>query len=91
MGTWVILSFLGVMFNPGNAGIWTRSLMWSLLACVVVMPGLVIVHHATRQAIRRALQSKSSSPPPIREQTPFIDDEAREQTWSAERQSADRN
>lgn len=52
MAAWVAISFIGVMFNTGNAGFWTTSLMWSLLASVLVMPTLVIAHHATNRAER---------------------------------------
>lgn len=56
MGIWVAGSFVGVMINVGNAEFWTASLMWSLLASVMIMPGLVIAHHARTQAKRRAMR-----------------------------------
>ena len=46
MAIWVLSSFAGLMINPSNAEIWTTSLMWSLLSSLIVMPILVVVHHA---------------------------------------------
>lgn len=35
---WVLGSFLGVMFDPSRANVWTQSLMWALLASVILAP-----------------------------------------------------
>lgn len=84
MGVWVAGSFIGVMFNIGNPEFWTASLMWSLLASVLVMPGLVIAHHARIQAERKAarkemqmVQESISTPD---EHTAFVTEEHRGRT-----------
>jgi hypothetical protein len=61
LAAWVVLSFAGVMFNPGNAGFWTTSLISSLLASVLIMPVLVIVHHATKRADTRKATERAPS------------------------------
>lgn len=38
VGIWLLGSFLGVMFNPGRADLWTRSLMWAMLSSVILAP-----------------------------------------------------
>jgi hypothetical protein len=76
MGLWVIGSFVGVMFNVTNAGFWTTSLMWSLLASVLVMPALVVAHHATNRAERRAAERRAQPSPYT--QSPFIREEEKE-------------
>jgi hypothetical protein len=72
MGVWVLASFIGVMFNPGNAGVWTLSLVWSLLASLLVMPTLVVVHHANRRAERRRARARRERPSVPA--TPFVED-----------------
>lgn len=80
MGLWVIGSFVGVMLNVSNPGFWTTSLMWSLLASVLVMPALVVAHHAnTRRATRKAAEQRANqAPPPQEDQPPFVEEEERE-------------
>jgi len=75
IGSWVIASFVGVMFNPSNAGLWTTSLMWSLLASLLVMPGLVLVYHASQA--RHQKERKVSRDV---ERPPFVEDEHEEGT-----------
>lgn len=82
MGIWVLSSFIGVMVNTGNVEFWTTSLVWSLLSSVVVMPSLVIVHHAAHRAAQRALDpSEFEARPVSKDQTDFIDEEDREDAW----------
>lgn len=38
VGIWLLGSFLGVMFNPGRADLWTQSLMWAMLSSVILAP-----------------------------------------------------
>ena len=92
MAAWVILSFVGVMFNTGNAGLWTTSLMWSLLASVLVMPGLVVAHHATNRAERKAAQKRMAEASAREKQPAFIEEDYTEDTFwpPAETESADR-
>jgi membrane protein implicated in regulation of membrane protease activity len=86
IAAWVGLSFIAVMLNTGNADFWTTSLVWSLLACIVVMPGLVIAHHANERAeTRRAQQA-------VEEQTAFIDEAEQEgKLWPSEEKMEDQN
>jgi len=46
MAAWVFSSFAGLLINPSNADLWTTSLMWSMIASLLVMPVLVFVYHA---------------------------------------------
>lgn len=86
MGAWVVASFAGVMINAGNPGFWTTSLMWSLLASVVVMPGLVVAHHANKSAERRAAKKRmEQAKPPAEEQPAFVDEGERQRAvWPIE-------
>lgn len=91
MGVWVIVSFAGVMFNTGNAEIWTTSLMWALLASLVVMPGLVIAHHMRQNAERKARPSHSAdSEEAASEQPAFVSDRQQNQApWPPSETTAD--
>jgi hypothetical protein len=90
IGVWVSLSFIGVMFDTGNAGLWTTSLMWALLASVVVMPGLVIAYHASERAETQAERKRARRA--MEQQTAFVDDAEQEgPLWSPERAPEDRN
>lgn len=44
---WVLISFAGTMLDFSRAEFWTQSLMWSLLATLLVVPMLVLL---TQQA-----------------------------------------
>jgi hypothetical protein len=63
------------MFNASNAEFWTASLIWSLFASLLVMPGLVIAYHAF---LKREVQEPSIS---LREQPLFIENEVKEGLW----------
>jgi hypothetical protein len=91
MGVWVIVSFAGVMFNAGNAELWTTSLMWALLASLVVMPCLVIAHHMQKNAQRRNRSSHTSdSEEAVSEQPAFVSDRERNQTpWPSSETTAE--
>lgn len=41
IGAWLLTSFGGAMFDSANAAFWSDSLMWALLAFMVVCPALV--------------------------------------------------
>lgn len=43
IGTWLLISFGGAMFDSANAAFWSDSLMWSLLAFMIVSPALVFL------------------------------------------------
>ena len=38
VGIWLLGSFLGTMLDPARADLWTTSLMWAMLSCVVIAP-----------------------------------------------------
>jgi hypothetical protein len=78
MGLWVIASFVGVMLNLPNIEFWTSSLMWSLLASVLVMPALVIAHHANVRSEREAARVQAEQTTRLHNQPPFIRSEERE-------------
>jgi len=90
IGFWVGLSFIGVMFDIGNAEFWTVSLMWGLLASVIVMPGLVIVHHASRRAQARA--EREDAREAVEQPAPFVDDAEEEGVlWPSDAEAKNRN
>ncbi len=43
IGTWLLVSFGGAMFNSANAAFWADSLMWALLSFTIVSPVLVFL------------------------------------------------
>lgn len=43
IGIWVLGSFVGVMFDPLHKNMWTQSLMWALLSCVILAPVFIFV------------------------------------------------
>lgn len=43
VGLWVLGSFLGVMFDPAHANVWTQSLMWAMLSSVILAPVFIFV------------------------------------------------
>jgi hypothetical protein len=55
VGIWLLGSFLGTMLDPARAELWTTSLMWALLSCVVLAP--IFLFFSTSDA----QQSPSSS------------------------------
>lgn len=91
IGLWVPISFIAVIVDPSNVDFWTNSLMWSLLAGLVIMPLLLVVYHATEQTRARSAQQDVQPAEPVEEQTPFIEEEDREgRLWPYEETSADR-
>jgi hypothetical protein len=58
---WALASFAGTMLDPGHAGFWTQSLMWSLISCMVVAPFFVFVRSQASPA-QSTDPSPSSSP-----------------------------
>lgn len=65
VAVWGLGSFLGVMFDPARANLWTQSLMWALLASIILAPILIFV----------GTSSESNQSPPRAEQ-PFEVDES---------------
>jgi len=88
IGVWVALSFIGVMFDTSNAGLWTRSLMWGLLASLIIMPGLVVAHHANERSIREKAAQQEPSAPALDEQPSFVDEGDRDDLlWPSEEEA----
>lgn len=85
IGVWVLVSFGGAMFDSANAAFWSSSLIWSLLSCLIVMPALVMVSHASSQVTRKQAQQSPS------EQEPFIQEESDEARtlWPEPQQDAE--
>lgn len=79
-GLWLLSSFLGVMFNPSQASLWTQSLMWALLASVILAPALLFV-----------LTAPSSSDSPQQPEKSFGDSSSQKEdefpNYSAEEES----
>ena len=50
VGIWLLGSFLGTMFDPARANLWTTSLMWALLSCVILAPVFLFVGTASPTA-----------------------------------------
>jgi hypothetical protein len=79
---WVLASFTGAMLDPARAEPWTTSLMWSLLASVLIAPALLMAyHHARKESPRRekapepALSSrgvKADEAPAFAQETPSL-------------------
>jgi len=66
VGIWLLGSFLGTMFDPARANLWTTSLMWAMLSCVVLAPVFLFV----------GTSSPASSDTPRGTEDPFEVDEA---------------
>jgi uncharacterized membrane protein YGL010W len=43
VAVWVLGSFVGVMFDAPRANLWTQSLMWALLASVILAPVFIFI------------------------------------------------
>lgn len=59
-------SFLGVMLDPAHKNLWTQSLMWAMLSCVILAPVFIFVG-----------TSGDEPPPPEYEPEPFEEPEER--------------
>lgn len=85
IGLWVIVSFAGAMFNSANSALWSKSLMWSLLSFLVIMPALVVVNHASLQQSAQRSSAPPSEPasPEAQEQKSFVreDSEGADTIW----------
>jgi len=62
---WVLGSFVGVMFDPAHQGLWTQSLMWSMLASVILAPVFIFIGTAPSSS------TSQSSPTPSRSDQSF--------------------
>ncbi len=43
VAVWLFGSFAGVMFDGTHQNLWTQSLMWALLSCVILAPVFLFV------------------------------------------------
>ena len=43
IAVWVLGSFVGVMFDSARANLWTQSLMWGMLASVILAPVFIFI------------------------------------------------
>lgn len=82
IGVWVLVSFGGAMFNSANADFWTTSLMWALLSCLLVMPALVVINHASSQSQQKEAHGEPmrASEPTGAEQEPFVNGASSDRT-----------
>lgn len=62
---WVMGSFLGVMFDGARQGLWTQSLMWSMLASVILAPVFLFIGTSPSNS------NTESSANPARADQPF--------------------
>jgi len=74
IGVWVLVSFGGAMVDSANAAFWSSSLMWALLSCLIVMPALVVVNHASSQSARKAARQREHDT----QEESFVQDEPEE-------------
>jgi hypothetical protein len=82
---WALASFAGTMLDPGHAGFWTQSLMWSLIASMVVAPFFVFSRNqtsrsATTAQAARPERSASTEPTDPSDEEPF-DDHSKRTLW----------
>lgn len=57
VGLWVLASFGGTMLDPARAQLWTGSLMWSLLASLLISPALLVASPLTSDALGRSAKT----------------------------------
>lgn len=75
IGLWVLGSFVGAMVNSANADFWTTSLIWALLCCLLVMPALVMINHASSPSAEETSSTEeqdSSVEKAAPKQEPFV-------------------
>ena len=75
VGAWVLVSFGGAMIDPANAGLWTQSLMASLLTSLVLAPLLFVLRSRKDADVRTdatAAQTKAAN----QTEEPFVDENA---------------
>lgn len=66
------------MVDSANAAFWSSSLMWALLSFLVVMPALVLVHHASTQTSQPSQSAPQQPTASETGQTPFVEEESDE-------------
>jgi len=79
VGLWLLVSFAGAMVDSGNAALWSNSLMWALLSCLVIAPALLMVNDIfTRSAPDEEADAAGSSADADAAQKPFVEEESDE-------------
>lgn len=75
IGVWLLVSFGGAMLNSGNAAFWSNSLMWALLSCLIVAPGLLLANDVFTRSQQPA-DHESATSPSTDAQKPFVEEES---------------
>jgi hypothetical protein len=79
VGLWLLVSFAGAMVDSANAALWSNSLMWALLSCLVIAPALLMVNDIfTRSDPDRDAAPSASSTDADAAQKPFVEEESDE-------------
>jgi hypothetical protein len=56
---WVLGSFVGVMFDGARQGLWTQSLMWSMLVSVILAPAFIFIGTAPSKSTSKSTRNPS--------------------------------
>ena len=78
VGLWLLVSFAGAMVDSANAALWSNSLMWALLSCLVLAPALLMVNDIFTQSHPSQESARKASSPDAEAQTPFVETESDE-------------
>lgn len=73
VGLTMLVSFIGAMFDPARAAIWTQTLMWSAIASVIIAPFFAFAGRSIRPMNdpNRELQRTSKAAQAFLEDEPF--------------------
>jgi len=74
VGAWVLVSFGGAMIDPAHAGLWTQSLMASLLTSLVLAPVLFVLRQRKDADVRTDATAQTKAANQAEE--PFVDEKA---------------
>jgi len=78
VGLWLLVSFAGAMVDSANAALWSNSLMWALLSCLVLAPALLMVNDIFKRSRSHREQEPASSSADAEAQKPFVETESDE-------------
>ncbi|PEN15212.1 hypothetical protein CRI94_02725 [Longibacter salinarum] len=81
LGLWILVSFTGVLADGARPEFWTTSLMWSLLAGLVIAPFYAFVNSqmfATPPAPRPASDERNGESIPEENEVPSFDTGSRD-------------
>lgn len=86
IASWAIASFAGVLMYLEPPEFWTTSLMWALLASIVVMPILMIGYHANERALRAAVRKQLMQKESVEQPPAFVNEtDDRDRLWPSAR------